>query len=107
MRASGWLAVVLGVLAVVAVPAAVIVSWQTDRLSYLECGWAAIPAAVLGLVAVMVGRRGKRRERRAVLPVAGAGAARWGRRLGWLGVYLAATAGLALAVYELETYLSR
>jgi steroid 5-alpha reductase family enzyme len=97
VRASGWLALVVGLLAAAVLPAAILVSWRTDRFSYLECGWAAIPAAVFGLAAVMLGRRGKKRERRAVLPVAGASAAHWGRRLGWLALY---------AVYELETYLS-
>jgi hypothetical protein len=101
------LAVVVGTVAAAILPAAVAAAWQTDWFSYLECGWAAIPAAVLGCAAILLGRRGKKRERRAVLPVAGAGAAHWGRRLGWLALYFAATAGLALAVYELETYLSR
>ena len=98
---------VIGLIAAAVLPAAVVTAWRTDWFSYLECGWAAIPAAVLGLLAIMLGRRGKKRERRAVLPVAGARAARWGRRLGGLALYFAATAGLALAVYELETYLSR
>jgi hypothetical protein len=97
----------VGIVAVAVLPAAVAVAWQTDWFSYLECGWAAIPATVLGLVAVFLGRRGKKRERRAVLPVAGSRVAHWGRRLGWLALYFAATAGLSLAVYELETYLSR
>ncbi len=97
---------ILGLLAVAAIPAAVAVSRQTERFSYLESGWSVIAAAVLGLAAILVGRRGKKRERRAVLPVAGARAARWGRRLGWLGLYLAATGALALGVYALETLLS-
>jgi hypothetical protein len=97
----------VGATAAAALPAAVAVAWQTDLFTYLESTAAAIPAATLGLIAVVLGRRGKKRERRAVLPVAGSSAAHWGRRLGWLALYLAATAGLALAVYELETYLSR
>jgi hypothetical protein len=106
VRASAWLAVVAGALGAAVLPAAVLVAWQTDWFSYLESTWAAVPAAVLGVIAVVLGRRGKKRERRSVLPLSGAGAAHWGRRLGWLGLYFAATAGLALAVYELETYLS-
>ncbi len=101
------LALILGLVATATVPGAVMIAWQSDLISYLEAGWSTIPAAVLGLAAVVVGRRGKKRERRAVLPVAGARLARAGRRLGWLAVYLAATGGLALAVYALETYLSR
>ena len=41
-----------------------------------------------------------------MLPVKGAGLAKWGGRLGWLALYFAATAGLALAVYGIETYYS-
>jgi len=97
---------VLGLLGAAALPAAVIAAYETDWWTYLEATWAAVPAAVCGLAAVVLGRRGKKRERRAVLPVEGRRAAKWGRRLGWLALYCAATAGLALAVYGIETYLS-
>jgi hypothetical protein len=107
VRRSGWLSVVVGAAAALVLPAAVFVAWQTTRWSYLESIWAAIPAAVLGIAAVALGRRGKKRERRAVLTVRGARASQWGRRLGWIALYFAATAGLALVVYEIETYLSR
>ena len=107
MRWSAWLAVIVGLAASAVLPVAVFVAWQTTRWSYLESIWAAIPAAVLGIAAIMLGRRGKKRERRAVLGVRGGRTSRWGRRLGWLALYFAATAGLALAVYELETYLSK
>ena len=55
----------------------------------------------------MLGQRAKRREWRAVLPLGGARTARWARRLGWLALYFTATAGLSLAVYWTETYLSQ
>jgi hypothetical protein len=97
---------VLAAAAVAALPAAISIAWQTTRWSYLESTAAAIPAAALGLAAILLGRRGKKRERRAVLALRGARVSRWGRRLGWLALYFAATAGLALVVYEIETYLS-
>jgi hypothetical protein len=97
----------VGAAAALALPLSVLVASQTTWWSYLESTWAAIPAAMLGIVAIVLGRRGKKRERRAVLTVRGARASQWGRRLGWLALYFAATAGLALVVYEIETYLSK
>jgi hypothetical protein len=97
----------VGAAAALALPLSVLAAWQTTWWSYLESTWAAIPAAVLGIVAIVLGRRGKKRERRAVLAVRGARASKWGRRLGSLALYFAATAGLALVVYEIETYLSK
>ena len=105
-RASGWLSLVLGLLAVAALPAAVAVSDRTARYSLLEAGFAVPATAVLALGAVLLGRRGRRRQRLALNPVRGVRAARAGRLLGWLGVYLAATGALALGVYWLETYLA-
>jgi hypothetical protein len=97
----------VGAAAALALPVSVLVAWQTTWWSYLESIWAAIPAALLGITAIVLGRRGKKRERRAVLAVRGTRASQWGRRLGWLALYFAATAGLALVVYEIETYLSK
>ena len=95
-----------GLLAAAAVPAALAISDRTGRFSLLESGFAAAPAALLGLLAVVLGRRGRRRQRAALGRVSGARAARVGRVLGWVGLYVAATAGVALGVYWLETYLS-
>jgi hypothetical protein len=91
---------------VLSLPVAILVAYETDWWSYLESTWAAIPATVFGLAAVITGGRAKVNAGRSVLPVDGLGAARWGRRLGWLSLYFAATAGLSLAVYAYETYLS-
>ncbi|MFN2470054.1 MAG: hypothetical protein ABR583_03520 [Gaiellaceae bacterium] len=82
-------------------------AWRTERFSLLESGWAVPPAGLLALVALGLARRARRRARRSVLPVAGLHVARTGRVVGWLGLYVAATATLALGVYAVETYLSR
>ncbi len=100
------MAFVLGLLGVLSLPAAILVAYETDRWSYLESTWAAIPAAVLGFLAVVVGGRARVHAGRSVLAVDGARTARWARRLGWLALYFADTAGLSLAVYAYETYLS-
>ena len=106
VRGSAWTALLFGLAGAASLPFAVVAAYETSWWSYLESIWAAIPSAVLGLVAVLVARRAKKLARRSVLPGAGAGVARWGGRLGWLALYFAATAGLALAVYEIETYYS-
>jgi hypothetical protein len=59
----------------------------------------AIPVAVvLGLVALALARRGRRRAARTVSR-AGEGSARFGRAFGALGIALAAAGGIALAFY--------
>jgi hypothetical protein len=106
VRGSAFVALLFGLAGAASLPFAVVAAYETSWWSYLESIWAAIPSAVCGLVAVLAARRAKKQGRRSVLPVKGAGLARWGGRLGWLALYFAATAGLALAVYEIETYYS-
>ena len=105
-RASGWLSLVLGLIAVAALPAAIAVSNRTDRYSLLEAGFAVPPAGLFALLAILLGRRGRRRQALSLNPVRGVRPARVGRLLGWLGLYLAATGALALGVYWLEGYLA-
>ena len=106
VRTRARTALFFGLLGVLSLPAAILAAYETDWWSYLESTWAAIPAAVFGLFAIVAGGRAKVQAGRSVLPVAGLGMARWGRRLGWLALYFAATAGLSIAVYAYETYLS-
>jgi hypothetical protein len=106
VRGSAVVAFLFGLAGAAALPFAVVAAYETSWWSYLESIWAAIPSAACGLVAVGAARRAKRLAQRSVLPVEGAGLAKWGGRLGWLALYFAATAGLALAVYEIETYYS-
>ena len=102
---SGWLSLVLGFLAAAAIPIAIAVSERTDRYSLLEAGFAVPPTAALSLLAIVLARPGRRRQRTALARIRGARAARVGRLLGWLGLYLAAAGALALGVYWLEVYL--
>lgn len=103
--AAGW-SVVLGLLAVAALPAAIAVTeWRPD----LELIWAAagIPVAlVFGLAAVLLGRRGVRAAQRTVGGRGGA-LARFGRGLGLLGLLLAGTGISSLVVYAILTVRSR
>src|SRR5215218_7340140 len=62
-RARNWRAlgaVLLGLLAVAAVPAGIAVASYTD-FELIDAGWSAAPAAVLGLLALWLGRRARPR----------------------------------------------
>jgi hypothetical protein len=63
-------------------------------------------AAALGFYAVALARRGRETAQRTLGRSGGEGAARAGRWLGLIAVWLAATTGLALAFYALLTLLA-
>jgi hypothetical protein len=93
---------VVGLLSLATLPAAVFVARDRDDLTLVEAGVAAVPvAAVLGLLGLWLARRARRRADRTLDRVGGRGAARVGKLMGGLGLYLAATAALALGVYAL------
>ena len=106
VRGSALAAFVFGLVGVACLPVAVAVAYDGATISYRQSTWAAIPAAVCGTIAIFAGRRAARIAQRSVLPVEGARLGRWGRRLGWLALYVAATAGLAVLVYAVETHYS-
>ena len=98
-RAS--LAVLLGLLAVLAVPAGVVVARQTSGVSLLDAAWA-IPAAVASAVAALLFGRGARGRIRWTLERAGgAGRIRVGRALAVAGICVALSASIAVGFYEL------
>jgi hypothetical protein len=82
-------------------PVAIAVSQGLKTFRLLDA-WAAIPVAVvLGILAIVLARGARARSAWSVAPPAGAGAARLGRWLGILGVYLGVTGILTLVCYEL------
>jgi NhaP-type Na+/H+ or K+/H+ antiporter len=94
--------VLVGLLSLATLPAAVVVARESDELTLVEAGVVAVPvAALLGLVALWLARRARRRADRTLDRVGGRRTARAGRLLGALGLYLAATAAIALGVYAL------
>jgi hypothetical protein len=97
--------VLVGLLAVAAVPGAIAATHYLD-VDLLKAAYAIPVAVVLGLLAVRLARRAQRLTERTIGRIGGAGATRAGRWLGGLGVYLGLTAALAVGVYELLTYLS-
>jgi NhaP-type Na+/H+ or K+/H+ antiporter len=94
--------VLVGLLSLATLPAAVVVARESDGLTLVEAGVVAVPvAALLGLVALWLARRARRRADRTLDRVGGRRTARAGKLLGALGLYLAATAAIALGVYAL------
>jgi hypothetical protein len=100
-NAGAPLSVLLGLLSLATLPAAVLVARESDELTLVEAGVAVPVAAVLALLALWLARRARRRADRTLDRVGGRGAARIGKLLGGLGLYVAATAALALGVYAL------
>ena len=84
-----------------AVPAGVALAQESETVELLHAA-AAIPiAAVLGVIALVLGSRGRREVRFTLGRVGGDGLARAGRFLGGLAPYLALTAALAVGFYGL------
>jgi hypothetical protein len=98
-RASASL--VVGVLAVVIVPAAIAASRYFDELTLVQSCASAAAAALLGIAAVVLARRGQETAERTLGRSGGEGTARAGKWLGVIALWIAATTGLALAFYFL------
>jgi hypothetical protein len=94
---------VVGVLAVVIVPAAIAASRYFDELTLVQSCASAAAAALLGIAAVVLARRGQETAERTLGRSGGERAARAGRWLGVIALWIAATTGLALAFYFLLT----
>ena len=86
-----------------ALPAAIVVSDSIAGFGLLEAA-AAIPVAlVLGVTAVAMGTRARRRSDFTLGRVGGARSAAVGRILGLVGIYVGLTAALAVGFYGLLT----
>jgi hypothetical protein len=97
--------VLVGLLAVAAVPGAIAAAELTEPLELIQAA-GAIPGAILfGVGAIWLARRARRRSERTLGRVGGLARARIGRTLGLLALALAASAAIAVGVYELLTYL--
>ncbi len=96
---SAVLSVPVGLLAVATIPAAVIGAEFYDTTTLLESSVAIAPAVLLALLAIYLGRRGRRQVERTLGRTRGAKLAAIGRILGYFALYLAVTAGISLATY--------
>ncbi len=96
--------VVVGLVAAAALPAAVAYAYWTERVDLIWAGLAVPGAALLGLVALGLARRGERQARMTLLRRSGSFSARLGRLLAVLALLLAGSGLTALAVYAALTY---
>jgi hypothetical protein len=96
--------VLVGLLAVLAVPAGVVLAWHTRRVTLINSTYGSIPVGLLlGVCALVLARRGRERVERTLGRSGGQGAGRAGRILGSLGLCAALTAALAIGFYGLLT----
>jgi hypothetical protein len=100
-RASASLAV--GLIAVAVVPLALAASRWVEQVTLVESCASAALAALLGISAIALARRGRETVQRALGRSGGESTARVGKWLGILALWIAATTGLALAFYALLT----
>jgi hypothetical protein len=96
-----------GLLAVLAIPAGIYVSRVSVTVTLLESTSSAGLAILFGLFAIMLARRGRWLHARTLGRVGGTGAARVGRLLGWLGLCMGISAGLAVGFYGLLTVFAK
>jgi type IV secretory pathway VirB2 component (pilin) len=102
-RAARW-SLGLALLALAAIPAAAAVTeWRSD-LRLIHAGFAVPVAAILAVAAIVLAGRARRRLERTLGRAGGERAARAGRVLGWLALYLVLTASISLGVYAIEYY---
>jgi len=101
---SAWGALASGAASTAALPLAIYATRFSDSYDLLHAGFA-IPVAVgLGVLALVLARRARRLGALALRRPSGERAARVGRALGLLGLGLAASGLVALAVYGLLEY---
>ena len=94
------MSVLLGVAAIATLPAAIELARRSARVSLLDAAYAVPLAFVLGLVALVMGRRARQNLRWLRLGDEGTGAARLGMSLGFVAVCIALVAGLSVGFYE-------
>jgi hypothetical protein len=94
--------VVVGALALAAVPAGILLAQYSTRITLVQSGFVTAPLGIaLGAYALVLARRGRETLVRTLGRSGGRGTARAGRILGTVGLCLSLTAGLALVFYGL------
>jgi hypothetical protein len=96
---------VLGLLALLVVPAAVALAQRSSTISLLDTAFAIPAAVILGLAAFGFARGARARLEWTIGRVGGRARLRIGRILAGLGISLALAASVSVGVYELLTYL--
>jgi hypothetical protein len=98
-RAS--VAALLGIAAVLTLPAAVAVAQRSAGIALLDAAWAIPVAAGLGFLALATSNLARARIQRTLGRAGGEGRARTARILGVLGLCIAVTAAISVGFYEL------
>lgn len=91
----------VGLLGAAAVPVGVVFSRWVGNISLLDASLAIPVAVALGLIAILLGRRSRRKVEFTLGRARGLRTARLGTWLGVLALCLALTAGVALGFYGL------
>ena len=101
---AAWGSLIAGLASIATLPTAVYLTRYSERYELLHAGLAIPLAGALGVVAIMLGARAKRRSAVTLGRGPGGGVASAGRLLGIIGVCLALAGVVALAVYGLLEY---
>jgi hypothetical protein len=95
--------VLVGILAVAIVPAAIGASRWSEEVTLVRACASALLAAALGIAAIVLARRGRETASRTLGRSGGESAARVGKALGLMAIWVALTTGLTLGFYALLT----
>jgi hypothetical protein len=101
---SAWGSLLAGLASVATLPVAIYLTRFSDSYELLHAGFAIPVGAALGLLALSLARRSRRRSALRLGRASREGVARAGRALGLLGLALAAAGLVALGVYGLLEY---
>jgi hypothetical protein len=96
-----WVALLLGLAGVLALPAGVELSRRSKQVTLLDVAYAIPLAFLLGLVALIMARRARDNLRWLRLRAGGTGVASTAVVVGMLALCLALTAALSVGFYEL------
>ena len=96
---AAWSAV-LGLLATLTLPVAVVATRYSASYDLLHAAFAIPLAAALGIAAIVLARRARALDKATVSGTGSGRAGRVGRLLGILGLCMAASATISVAVYE-------
>ncbi|HST26345.1 MAG TPA: hypothetical protein VLJ76_10160, partial [Gaiellaceae bacterium] len=99
--------VVVGVLAVLAIPVGVVIQYYSATVTLVESTSSAGPAIFFGVYALLLSRRGRETFAQTIGRSGGERPARAGRFLGGLGLCMGLTAGLAVGFYGLLTVFAK
>jgi hypothetical protein len=92
---------VVGLAGIALPPIAFAAANRLQAVTLVQATGAAAVAALVGLLAILLARRARREFDRTLGRVGGLRAARAGRWIGYLALWIGLTAGLALGFYEL------